>query len=73
METAWGKQKQKEYNDINYHQPSDEYSDAMDADGMAQVANLLFKIGDQMANETTFPGWKSNSEFKAVREKSMGK
>jgi Zn-dependent M28 family amino/carboxypeptidase len=70
---AWGKQKQKEYGDLHYHQPSDNYSDAMDADGMAEVANLLFNVGNKLASETTFPGWKKGSEFKAVREKSMGK
>ncbi|ASU32923.1 M28 family metallopeptidase [Mucilaginibacter xinganensis] len=70
---AYGKQKQKEYNDQHYHQPSDSYSADMDASGMAQVANLLFKVGDKLANESTFPGWKNGSEFKVVREKSMGK
>jgi Zn-dependent M28 family amino/carboxypeptidase len=70
---AWGKQKQKEYNDQHYHQPSDNYSAAMDANGMAQVANMLFTVGTQLANETTFPGWKNGSEFKAIRDKSMGK
>jgi Zn-dependent M28 family amino/carboxypeptidase len=70
---AWGKQKQKEYGDLHYHQPSDNYSAGMNADGMAQVANMLFTIGNKLANETTFPGWKKGSEFKAVREKSMGK
>lgn len=71
--TAWGKQKQKEYGDLHYHQPSDNYSDDMNADGMAQVANLLFNVGLKLSNETTFPGWKNGSEFKAVRDKSMGK
>jgi len=70
---AWGKQKQKEYSDLHYHQPSDNYSDAMDAGGMAEVANLLFNVGIKLSNETTFPGWKKGSEFKEVREKSMGK
>ncbi|HXB11379.1 MAG TPA: M28 family peptidase, partial [Bacteroidia bacterium] len=70
---AWGKKKQKEYGDLHYHQPSDNYSPAMDANGMAEVANLLFNVGNKLANETTFPGWKNGSEFKAVREKSMGK
>jgi len=70
---AWGKQKQKEYGDLHYHQPSDNYTPAMNADGMAQVANLLFAVGNKLANETTFPGWKNGSEFKAVREKSLSK
>jgi Zn-dependent M28 family amino/carboxypeptidase len=70
---AWGKQQQKEYNEKHYHQPSDNYSPAMNADGMAEVADLLFNVGLKLSNETTFPGWKNGSEFKAVREKSMGK
>lgn len=67
----WGKQKQKEYNDNHYHQPSDNYTPDMDGSGMAETANLLFKIGYQLSNETTFPGWKAGSEFKAVRDKMM--
>jgi len=70
---AWGKAKQKEYGDHHYHQPSDNYSPNMDADGMAEVANLLFEVGGKLANESTFPGWKNGSEFKGIREKSMGK
>jgi Zn-dependent M28 family amino/carboxypeptidase len=70
---AWGRQQQKEYNEKHYHQPSDNYSTAMNADGMAEVANILFNVGNKLANETTFPGWKNGSEFKAVREKSIGK
>ncbi len=70
---AWGKQQQKDYNDNRYHRQADNYSDAMDADGMAQVANLLFKVGSKLAGETTFPGWKTGSEFKEVREKSTEK
>jgi len=70
---AWGRLQQKEYNEKHYHQPSDNYSSAMNADGMAEVANILFNVGNKLANETTFPGWKNGSEFKAIREKSMGK
>jgi Zn-dependent M28 family amino/carboxypeptidase len=69
----WGKQQQKDYNANHYHQASDNYSPGMDATGMAQVANLLFNIGYQLSNETAYPGWKSGSEFKAIREKSLGK
>jgi Zn-dependent M28 family amino/carboxypeptidase len=69
----WGKKKQQEYTAHHYHQASDNYTPDMDASGMAQVANLLFNVGYQLSNETTYPGWKDGSEFKAVREKSLGK
>jgi Zn-dependent M28 family amino/carboxypeptidase len=71
--TAWGKQQKEDYVAHNYHQPSDNYSDAMNTDGMAQVANMLFNVGLQLANESTFPGWKKGSEFKAARDKMMDK
>jgi Zn-dependent M28 family amino/carboxypeptidase len=70
---AYGTQKLKEYNDERYHQPSDNYSDSMNTLGMAQTADLMFKLGLQLGNESTFPGWKAGSEFKAIREKSKGK
>jgi Zn-dependent M28 family amino/carboxypeptidase len=69
----FGKEKAKEYNDQRYHQPSDEYSDAMDTKGMAQTANLMYLLGVKLSGETTFPGWKKGSEFKAIRDKSMHK
>ncbi|WP_454803440.1 M28 family metallopeptidase [Mucilaginibacter phyllosphaerae] len=62
----FGKEKAKEYNEQHYHQPSDEYSDAMDTKGMAQTANLMYQLGVKLSNETTFPGWKKGSEFKAM-------
>ena len=67
----WAKQHQQDYNLHHYHQPSDSYSADMDASGMAQIANLLYRLGFELSNETTFPGWKAGSEFKAIREKSM--
>ena len=70
---AWGKAKLKEYNEKRYHQPSDSYSDTMNTKGMAQTTELLFKLGYKLSNETTFPGWKAGSEFKAIRDKAMGK
>lgn len=65
----WGKAQKKDYNDNNYHQPSDNYSADMDCTGMAEVANIMYNIGVKLAGESTFPGWKTGSEFKAIREK----
>lgn len=69
----FGKQQAKDYNEQRYHQPSDQYSDAMDTKGMAQTANLMYQLGVKLSNETTFPGWKKGSEFKAIRDKMMAK
>lgn len=69
----WGKAQSEEYTAKHYHQPSDNYSADMDVSGMVQIADLLYHLGTKLANEDTFPGWKAGSEFKAVREKSLGK
>ncbi|WP_426058230.1 M28 family metallopeptidase [Hymenobacter sp. B1770] len=57
----------------HYHQPSDEYIPQADLRGAEQDARLLFRIGQRLAGETTFPKWKEGSEFKATREKSRPK
>jgi Zn-dependent M28 family amino/carboxypeptidase len=69
----WGEKQANDYNDNRYHQPSDNYTPDLDTRGMAQIANMLFNIGTKLGNETTFPGWKNGSEFKAIRDKTMGK
>jgi len=70
---AWGEARKKEYNDKHYHAPTDEYSSDWDLSGIMEDMKLLFDVGYRLSNETTFPGWKTGSEFKAIREKSLGK
>jgi len=67
----WGAAQAKAFTDNNYHQPSDNFSATMDVSGMVQTADILYRLGVKLANETTFPGWKTGSEFKAIRDKSM--
>jgi len=68
---AYAKTRNEEYGAKNYHQPSDEYSLTWDLRGVEQDATLLYRIGQRLAGETTFPKWKEGSEFKAIREKSL--
>jgi Zn-dependent M28 family amino/carboxypeptidase len=72
-DAAWGKQQQDNYTANRYHQPADNLSAIASYDGMAEVANVMYEIGWKLSNETTFPGWKNGSEFKAIRDKMMGK
>ena len=62
----------QEFESQHYHQPSDEYNPNWDLRGMEQDARLLFEIGRKLADESTFPNWKSTSEFRAVRDQSRG-
>ena len=67
---AFIEEQRKDFEAKRYHQPADEYDPKWDLRGAEQDARLLFRIGQQLASETTFPQWKPGSEFKATREKS---
>ena len=67
---AFAEKQRKDFDEKSYHQPSDQYDPKWDLRGAEQDARLLFRIGQQLASETTFPQWKPGSEFKATREKS---
>ncbi|MDQ7948002.1 MAG: M28 family metallopeptidase [Pedobacter sp.] len=69
---AWGKAQKEDYTTNRYHAPADNFEPAKwDFSGMVADLRLLFEVGYRLSNETTFPGWKAGSEFKAIREKSM--
>ncbi|MBS1660695.1 MAG: M20/M25/M40 family metallo-hydrolase, partial [Bacteroidetes bacterium] len=66
-----GKKKHEEYNEQRYHQPADEYNAATwNLDGALQDMELVYKIGSRLANGREWPGWKTGSEFKAIRDQS---
>ncbi|QDA60170.1 M28 family metallopeptidase [Hymenobacter jejuensis] len=69
---AFTKERSEDYEAHRYHQPADEYDPKWDLGGVEQDARLLFRVGQRLAGETTFPKWKTGSEFKAIREKSLG-
>lgn len=56
----------------HYHAPSDNYSPQMNTAGMAEVADMLFRVGYRLSGEDTFPDWKAGSAFKALRDQMMG-
>lgn len=70
----WTKQQSDAWISENYHQPSDEFIEGeWNFEGMVQDAQLLFEIGYQLSNESTFPQWKEGSEFKSIREEALGR
>ncbi|WP_428656508.1 M28 family metallopeptidase [Runella sp.] len=67
----WGKAQKEQFNLYRYHMPTDEYSSSWDLTGIIEDMKLLYAVGNRISNETTFPGWKKGSEFKAARDKMM--
>jgi Zn-dependent M28 family amino/carboxypeptidase len=52
-----------------YHTPQDEYKpERYDLSGVVQDAQLLYKVGLNLANSKEWPKWNEGSEFKAIRE-----
>jgi Zn-dependent M28 family amino/carboxypeptidase len=69
----FGREKRDEWTSTDYHAPSDEVKDWWDLSGAAEDARLLFAIGYRVANADRFPEWSARSEFRAIREKALGR
>ena len=70
----YGQKQQDEFNRNHYHRPSDEYDPATwTLAGGIEDLKLLFQVGKRLSYETKMPQWKTGSEFKAIRERSLKK
>jgi len=68
---GWGKEQVDHYTDVNYHQPSDEYDDSWNFDGMISDAMLGFWAGLAIANADEMPRWNEGDEFEAARLEAL--
>ncbi|MBD0370841.1 MAG: M28 family peptidase [Pyrinomonadaceae bacterium] len=69
---GWGEQQFKAYNTANYHQPSDEFSDAWNFEGMIQEAMIAFDIGRRIADMDEMPRFNPDDEFAKADRNRMG-
>ncbi|MEO8671110.1 MAG: M28 family metallopeptidase [Tahibacter sp.] len=69
---AAGEASEKAYNTDNYHQPSDEWKADWPFTGMAHDLQLLYTVGNDLANSTRWPNWDAASEFRAARDATAG-
>jgi len=65
-----GQSQAEAYTRDKYHQPADEWTPAWNATGQAQDAELLFNLGQRLANSREWPNWSEDSEFRAERDKT---
>jgi Zn-dependent M28 family amino/carboxypeptidase len=68
--TARGEALASDYTAKRYHQPDDEFNPQWNFSGMAQDANLLHIVGEELANSRAWPNWSADSEFRAAREQT---
>jgi Zn-dependent M28 family amino/carboxypeptidase len=67
---AVGKAKADAYVAQRYHQPADEWDTSIDFRGMALDLGLVYTLGRDLADSNQWPGWKTGSEFKTLRDAS---
>ena len=67
---GWGKAQREDYTAHRYHQPSDEYRPGLDLNGVAQLAEIVYRFGLSLGNARTIPTWNADAEFRAAREAS---
>lgn len=67
--SGWGAEQFRAYNSANYHQPSDEYNENWNLQGMVQQAELALAIGRIIADGDEMPRYNPNDEFARARER----
>jgi Zn-dependent M28 family amino/carboxypeptidase len=65
---GYGEARAQAYIAHDYHQPSDVIQPDWTMQGGVEDLQLLFQVGHQLAQSSHFPEWRSDSEFKALRE-----
>jgi Zn-dependent M28 family amino/carboxypeptidase len=67
----YSKQKRKEYEENDYHKPSDQIKPEWDLSGAVEDVQMLTLIGYRITQGEKFPEWKTGAEFKAKRDETM--
>jgi Zn-dependent M28 family amino/carboxypeptidase len=70
---SFGEEKRDEYTANDYHKPQDEIKPGWDLTGGAQDLQLFLTMGYRIANAARMPEWSAGNEFKAIRDKSLGR
>jgi hypothetical protein len=68
---GWGKEKIEEWEDKDYHQPSDELTSDWDLSGAVEDVRLDFWLGVKVADANRMPEWNKGDEFEAARKKAL--
>jgi Zn-dependent M28 family amino/carboxypeptidase len=69
----FGIKKREAYTANDYHKPSDEIKPDWNLSGGVQDLQLYLTMGYRIANAAAMPQWRAGNEFRAIREKSLGK
>lgn len=65
---TYGEDFAKEYNDVRYHKPGDEYDNSWDLTGITQATDIFYDLGMDIANSEDWPNWYEGTEFRGLRD-----
>jgi len=68
----WGQSQYELYQRERYHSPADQVYPDWDLRGAAEDMTDLYRVGVELAGTPRWPQWRADSEFRAVREASLG-
>jgi Zn-dependent M28 family amino/carboxypeptidase len=63
-----GKKIGADYGANRYHKPADEYDASWRLDGIAETTEILFDVGDLLAQSEEWPNWYEGNEFRSLRD-----
>ena len=70
---GFGERVRNDYTNRDYHAPSDVVTADWDLSGSREDLKLFFAVGYRVAEAAKLPEWKPGNEFRAIREKMLGK
>jgi Zn-dependent M28 family amino/carboxypeptidase len=68
---GWGLEQRRKYTAERYHKPTDKIQPDWDLSGAVQDSQFYFLVGYRVANDSSAPEWRPETEFKAIREASL--
>ena len=68
QDPSYAKKIRDAYNETDYHQPSDEYSDTWDSSGAIEDMRLLAELGWAIASGTDVPAYHQDQQFARPRQ-----
>ncbi len=60
-----------DFTNNRYHKPADNYDPNWDLSGVIEDTKALYAVGKRLGDESTFPQWAADSEFRSIREASL--
>jgi Zn-dependent M28 family amino/carboxypeptidase len=70
-EPGWGEQQYADWIEHKYHSPGDEVEDSWNLEGLAEDAQLAFRLAAAISEAQITPSWHAGDEFEAVRDAAL--